>query len=69
MQITRCDRCGREYKQPLMERLTVFQDGVGKVDLCLECRKELRRWLGYTIIRDGKVYVNGEEVKTEEGRQ
>lgn len=69
MLITRCDRCGMEYNQPMMESLTVFQDGVGKIDLCSECRQELRRWLGHMIIRNGKVYVNGEEVKPEEGRR
>lgn len=51
--ITRCDRCGREYNEPMS--LLPIRDGytvvhnVGLnteyVDLCEECKNELAYWL------------------------
>lgn len=48
--LKRCDRCGSVFKMDYTSkkepwRYRIKKDYMDEVDLCLECRKELVRWL------------------------
>ena len=65
MQAKKCSRCGQFYSQKCIPDLTVniYIHGYGdqKLDLCLNCSKELINWCNFK----GKLkesFINGLEV-------
>ena len=40
-----CDRCGVQFRPSMEDEYSIESEFCGKVDLCPECIKELKKWL------------------------
>jgi hypothetical protein len=44
-EIVRCDRCGKDIKNPHSERTLLQQNQERQIDLCRICAESFKRWM------------------------